>query len=46
VEYPEFIEIMTSTLSKLAHKKEEEGSGASQVGALGPVSAEASDLYT
>lgn len=32
VEYPEFIEIMTSTLSKLSVKKEEEGAGGSQVG--------------
>lgn len=31
VEYPEFIEIMTSTLAKLADKKEEEGAGGSQV---------------
>jgi len=35
VEYPEFIEIMTSTLSKLADKKEEEGAGGSQVGPHG-----------
>jgi hypothetical protein len=32
VEYPEFIEIMTSTLAKLAEKKEEEGSAGNQVG--------------
>jgi Ca2+-binding EF-hand superfamily protein len=32
VEYPEFIEIMTSTLSKLAEKKEQEGSAGNQVG--------------
>jgi hypothetical protein len=31
VEYPEFIEIMTSTLAKLAHKKEEEGEAGNQV---------------
>jgi hypothetical protein len=31
VEYPEFIEIMTSTLSKLASKREEEGASANQV---------------
>jgi hypothetical protein len=34
VEYPEFIEIMTSTLAKLAEKKEEEGSAGNQVGVL------------
>jgi Ca2+-binding EF-hand superfamily protein len=31
VEYPEFIEIMTSTLAKLAEKKEQEGSAGNQV---------------
>lgn len=31
VEYPEFIEIMTHTLSKLAHKKEEDGQAGNQV---------------
>jgi hypothetical protein len=31
VEYPEFIEVMTSTLAKLAEKKEQEGSACNQV---------------
>jgi hypothetical protein len=31
VEYPEFIEIMTTTLARLAHKKEEEGGAGNQV---------------
>lgn len=31
VEYPEFIQIMTSTLAKLSAKKEDEGSGSTQV---------------
>jgi hypothetical protein len=35
-EYPEFVEIMTSTLAKLSHKREEQAGG-NQVRPLPPI---------